>query len=114
MRILFDENMPFGLQQDLTGHECNHVNRLGWQGIENGTLLTAAEKAGFDVLLTLDKGIPSQQEMTGRKIIVFVLRPDGQGNRVVRAFAGEILLALRDLQPGEVKVLDHRNEKSKK
>ena len=109
MRLLFDENMPQALRHDLTGHDCNHVRRLGWRGIENGDLLTKAETAGFDVLITLDKGIPSEQTMLGRRIAVFVLLPAGQGSKNIRLFAGEILVALASVSEGEVKVFSHRN-----
>jgi hypothetical protein len=36
-------------------------------------LLNAAEAAGFDVLLTTDKNILYQQNLTGRKISIVVL-----------------------------------------
>ena len=36
-------------------------------------MLTAAEKAGFDLLLTTDKNIRFQQNLVGRKIAVVVL-----------------------------------------
>ena len=108
MRVLFDENMPDGLRRDLTGHECNHVRRLGWSGIDNGALLSKAQQAGFQVLITLDKGIPSEQVMAGREISVFVLLPKRQGTRAIRAFAGEILIGLASAGKGEVKIFSHR------
>jgi hypothetical protein len=40
----------------------------GWDTLSNGELLTAAEEAGFDVLLTTDKNLRYQQNLTGRKI----------------------------------------------
>jgi hypothetical protein len=36
-------------------------------------LLTAAEEAGFDVLVTTDKKIRYQQNLTGRKIAIVAL-----------------------------------------
>ena len=36
-------------------------------------MLTVAEKAGFDILLTTDKNIRFQQNLAGRKIAVVVL-----------------------------------------
>jgi hypothetical protein len=41
--------------------------------LTNGELLTAAEEAGFDVLLTTDKNIQYQQNLTGRRIAIVVL-----------------------------------------
>ena len=45
--------------------------RLPW--LTNGELLKAAEEAGFDVLLTTDKNLLYQQDLTGRKIAIVVL-----------------------------------------
>ena len=45
----------------------------GWERYENGALLNAAGEAGFDVLVTSDKRIRYQQNLTGRKIALVVL-----------------------------------------
>jgi hypothetical protein len=54
-------------------------------GLKNGRLLDAAESAGFDVLITVDRNIPDQQNFGGRNISVIILC--GPTNR------------LRDLEP---------------
>ena len=41
--------------------------------LENGELLEAAEAAGFDVLVTPDKNIRYQQDLTARTIALVVL-----------------------------------------
>jgi hypothetical protein len=41
--------------------------------LRNGDLLDAAEAAGFDVLVTTDKNIQYQQDLTSRKIALVVL-----------------------------------------
>jgi hypothetical protein len=41
--------------------------------LRNGELLDAAEVAGFDVLVTTDKNMRHQQNLTGRKIAIVVL-----------------------------------------
>jgi len=108
MRILLDENFPPRVQPDLVGHEYAHVIKIGWRGILNGALLTKAEQAGFDVLMTLDTNIPDQNTVAGRKISVYVLLPDGQGTEATRALIGEVLIALQSYQPGEVQVFSNR------
>jgi hypothetical protein len=45
----------------------------GWDTLKNGELLLAAELAGFEVLLTTDKNMHYQQNLSGRKIAVVVL-----------------------------------------
>src|SRR5437867_12309958 len=47
---------------------------MAWDTLKNGALLTEAEKFGFSVLITSDKGIKDQQTMKGRSIAVVVIR----------------------------------------
>jgi hypothetical protein len=56
MRILFDHGTPTGVVRSLSGHEVTEARERGWDRISNGDLLKAAEAAGFDLLLTTDKG----------------------------------------------------------
>ena len=107
MRLLFDEGVAPGLRHDLTGHECNTVRRLGWAGTVNGALLSRAENAGFEVLLTTDGNMAAEQNMSRRDVAVLVLRPSEGGKQPLRDLAGRILLALPDLQPGEIRVVRH-------
>lgn len=46
---------------------------MSWERLNNGDLLTAAENAAFDLLLTTDQRIRYQQNLTGRKIAIVVL-----------------------------------------
>jgi hypothetical protein len=43
------------------------------KGRTNGELLREAERAGYDVLLTIDQGIPHQQKIAGRKLAIVVI-----------------------------------------
>jgi hypothetical protein len=63
MRILLDENLPRKLAGHLIGHECRTVVECGWSGKKNGELLAEADPL-FDLLLTLDKNLPYQQDLT--------------------------------------------------
>jgi hypothetical protein len=49
------------------------ADALGWQELENGVLLDAAEDAGLDLLLTCDQNVQYQQNFTGRKLALVVL-----------------------------------------
>ncbi len=55
-----------------SGHDCVTVREAGFSGKKNGELLRLAEPT-FDVLVTLDKGIRYQQNLTGRKIAVLII-----------------------------------------
>ena len=45
----------------LVGHVVKEATAQGWDTLSNGALLTEAETAGFDVLVTPDKNIRHQQ-----------------------------------------------------
>ncbi len=57
----------------LDRHEVRTASQQGWDTLKNGELLTAAEGAGFEVLLTTDKNLRYQQNLAVRKIAVVVL-----------------------------------------
>jgi hypothetical protein len=54
-------------------HTVSTSAREGWSRYQNSDLLDAAEGAGFDVLVTTDKNLRSQQNLTERKIAIIVL-----------------------------------------
>lgn len=73
MRFLFDHGTPSGIAKALTGHEVTEAIDRGWDRISNGDLLKVAEEAGFELLLTTDKNLIYQQNLSGRKIAIIVL-----------------------------------------
>src|ERR1700733_5048069 len=73
MRVLFDHGTPAPLIAFLGGHTVTKAKDRGWDTLSNGELLTVAEEAGFDLLLTTDKNMRYQQNLTSRKIAVVVL-----------------------------------------
>jgi hypothetical protein len=98
MRILFDHGTPSGLGRSLAGHEVTEAIERGWERISNGELLTRAEAAGFELLLTTDKKIRYQQNLKGRKIVIVVL-----GNsawRIARLHVDRIAVAVNNAIPG--------------
>jgi hypothetical protein len=73
MRILFDQGTPAPLAALLIGHTVERVRAMGWETLANGDLLTAAEAAGFEMLVTTDKHLRYQQNLTGRALAIVVL-----------------------------------------
>ena len=55
MLILFDHGTPKGLARALSGHTVHTAQAKGWDTLSNGELLSAAEEAGFELLLTTDR-----------------------------------------------------------
>ena len=97
MKILLDENLPVKLRIWLAGHEVMSVEFMQWKGLTNGHLLSAADTAGFDVLLTADSKMHGQQHFVSRHIAVLAIPT----NKiiVVLAIASQILESLRHIQP---------------
>ena len=73
MLILFDHGTPAPIRSYLEGHTIKRTQDLGWDRLTNGDLLAAAEEAGFDLILTTDKNIRYQQNLTGRRITIIVI-----------------------------------------
>lgn len=73
MRILFDQATPVPIRPYLEGHTVRTAAQQGWDKLSNGDLLTAAEEAGFDILVTTDRNMRYQQNLAGRRMAVLVL-----------------------------------------
>lgn len=82
MLILFDHGTPKGLIRALVGHTVHTAQSRGWDTLNNGLLLTAADTAGFDVLLTTDRRIRYQQNLSARRIALVVLTGSTKWSRV--------------------------------
>ena len=98
MLILLDNNTPRGVARALTGHTVTEARERGWATLKNGELLTVAEEAGFDVLVTSDKSIRYQQNLEGRKLALVVLTVGRWGP--VRRMLAEIAAAVDAATPG--------------
>ena len=105
MRILLDECLPAGLRRDLTGHEVHTAPKMGWAGLKNGALLTQAVAARFDVFLTVDKNLPSQQKLSAYAIAVVVLRCPTNDITDLRRLVPELLTQLTSAEKGEATVI---------
>lgn len=72
MKILLDECTPRVLKKLLPELDIHTVQEMGWAGVKNGDLLTAAAEQ-FDVFITTDKNLRYQQNLSGRKLAVLLL-----------------------------------------
>ena len=99
MRILFDQGTPAPLRQLLSAHGVSTAYEMGWSELENGDLLAAAE-AGFDVLVTTDKNLRYQQDLTGRNLAILVLPTTSWPK--IRAHAQRVVTSIDALRPGEI------------
>jgi hypothetical protein len=99
MLVLFDNGTPRTLARYLIGHHTvTEARARGWDKLGNGELLTAAEAAGFEVLVTTDRNLRYQQNLAERKIAFVVL---GQGRwSVIKRHIGEVVAAINAARPG--------------
>jgi hypothetical protein len=99
MLVLFDNGTPRTLARYLIGqHMVTEARARGWDELENGDLLDAAETAGFEVLVTTDKNLSYQQNLTGRKIAIVVL---GQGRwSLIKPHVARVVEAIARASPG--------------
>lgn len=72
MRVLLDESLPRQLKRLLTEFDVSTVPEVGWAGTKNGELLRLAEPR-FDVFVTMDQGLPYQQNLDGLRLCIVIL-----------------------------------------
>ena len=101
MRILLDENLPWKLVRYLIEHDCRTVAECGWSGRKNGELLLLADPL-FDVLLTLDKNLPYQQNLDTKRIAVLIVRARSNRIQDLLPIVPECLAALATIEPRQV------------
>ena len=73
MRVLFDQGTPVPLRQLLPADEVATVYERGWSALKNGELLDAAEADGFNVLVTTDRNLKYQQNLSSRRLAIVAL-----------------------------------------
>jgi hypothetical protein len=102
MRVLLDEQLPRQLAPYFVGHEVRTVQQEAWAGLKNGALLTKAEDAGFEVLITGDKNMPFQQNIAKRRLAVLVMVAPSNAIEDLLPVVPNALAALATIQVGQV------------
>ena len=99
MLVLFDNGTPRTLARHLIDHHTvTEARARGWEELENGELLSEAEAAGFEVLVTTDKNLSDQQNLAGRKIAIVVL---GQGRwSLIKRCVAQVVATVNAATPG--------------
>ena len=99
--LLVDECVTRLIKRDLAGHEVSTVDQAGLKGLRNSALLRAAA-ASFDVLLTVDQGIPYQQNLASVGIAVIVLAAKSKAYPALKPLVPKLLAALASIKPGDL------------
>jgi len=92
MRILLDECITHRFRREIPRHEVRTVEFMGWKSLTNGELLTTAATE-FDIFVTLDGNIPTQQPLERFNIAVFVLKARSSALRDLRPLVPRIMEA---------------------
>jgi hypothetical protein len=98
MRILFDQGTPVPLRKILAAHSVSTAFEMGWAELENGDLLTAAEKV-FDAFITTDKNLRYQQNLAARQLAILVVQTTNWPE--IQKHLGPISDAVNALKPGD-------------
>jgi hypothetical protein len=91
MKILLDENLPIKLKYKISGdHNVYTTHEMKWSGKKNGELLHLLGENEFDILITADKNIKSQQNLSVVKIIIIVLNSPNNRFSTLLPFIDEL------------------------
>jgi predicted nuclease of predicted toxin-antitoxin system len=102
MKILLDECIPRKLKYSLPDHECQTVSEAGFAGEKNGSLLDLAERAGFEVFVTMDKGLEYEQNLAGRSIAILTLRAKSNRLADLLPLMPDLLGTMKLTRKGEI------------
>jgi len=102
MRVLLDEQLPRQLVPYFVGHSVRTVPQEGWAGLKNGALLTKAEDAHYEVLITGDKNMPFQQNIAKRRLGVLVMVANSNAIEDLLPVVPKALAALPTIHAGQV------------
>lgn len=90
-------------------HTVETVEYRKWKGVPNGAILPRAEEAGFECLVTRDRSLPEQQNLSAFIIAVLVVEPAGQALRHWKAILPDIERELKQIRPGEMRRVSGRS-----
>ena len=101
MKLLLDECVTRRLKRDLSGHEVHTVEDAGFKGLENGDLLKAASGA-YEVLITVDRNLPYQQNIAGLNIAILILAAKRNSYVSLKPLIPRALSALQTIKVGDI------------
>jgi predicted nuclease of predicted toxin-antitoxin system len=102
MRVLLDEHLPIDLAREFRGHAVDTVVGRGWAGIKNGELLSRM-RGHYDVLITMDRGIDFQQQVSTLRFGIVIVRARSNRMQHLSPLVPAILAAIAAAKPGRVK-----------
>lgn len=101
MKVLLDECLPRRLAKALAGHEATTVQEAGWSGKTNGDLLRLMH-GKFEVFITIDSNLISQQNLTNLPVGLIVLSAKSNKFEDIEPLVPEILQSLSPIKAGQI------------
>ena len=110
MKILLDENIPKRLRFRIQGRpgitEVRTIKEMGWNGKTNGELLSLLTENEFEVLITLDKGLYKQQNLTKFSITIILLRVKTNKYEDIQPLLTKLYTSLSERPEGTLIVIE--------
>ena len=73
MKLLLDECVPRRLKNDFPGRDVRTIEEVGLKGVLDAELLRAADVQRFQALITVDRRLPFQQNLSQFNIALIIL-----------------------------------------
>lgn len=89
------------MRRELPGHEVFTAAYMGFREIDNGALLRAVAEAGFDALVTNDRGLEYEQNLSSLPVAVVVVLAQANTFEALQPAFPALLAALATLRPRE-------------
>jgi predicted nuclease of predicted toxin-antitoxin system len=102
MRVLLDEQLPMDPASQLRSHAVETVADRGWAGIKNGELLSQMS-GQYDVLITMDRGIEFQQQVSTLPFGIVIVRARSNRMQHLTPLVTAILAAIAAAKPGQIR-----------
>lgn len=99
MKLLLDECVTRYLKPEFVGHDVYTVDEAGLKGLKNGNPLRAAS-GKFDVLITVNKSLSYQQNLSLFGLAILVLTASSNALDNLRPLIPQALRVLDRIEPG--------------
>lgn len=109
MKILLDECVTKKLKPFFSEHSVSTVSEMKWNGLLNGELIKKAIEEDFNLLITIDKNISSQQNIRQYKFIIVIFDSPSSNISSLKKFIPLFEKKSASFQTGNVYVISLNN-----
>ncbi|MGB3007715.1 MAG: DUF5615 family PIN-like protein [Chitinophagaceae bacterium] len=107
-KVLLDENLPVKLKYRLQDAcDVYTVNDKGWNSLENGELISAMQNENFDYLLTSDKNLQYQQNLSKYKMGFIILNIKNNNYETILPLVDKIKNVLTSGTENQIVVIEN-------